>query len=366
MLHRGIGSKLKELLPPVNTIAWVFDGRLRHNCLVGIRLLFDRFSLALIVTVVLASLWPAEGVAARVLTHVTTAGIALLFFLHGARLPRESIVAGLTHWRLHLTVLAATFVLFPLLGLALRPLASWLLTPELYIGVLFLCALPSTVQSSIAFTSIARGNIAAAVVAASMSNLAGVFLTPLLATLLLAAHGGLGSPWQAMVDILLLLLAPFVAGHLLRPWVGGWVRRWSKVLSLTDQGTILLVVYGAFGAAVTQGLWQHVPLPALLGLMLVVCLLLAVAMGTIAFAARRLGFNREDRIAIQFCGSKKSLATGVPMANILFAGHPALGMIVLPIMLFHQLQLMVCAVLAQRFARSAPNQPTTIRPVGSQ
>ncbi|MCX7556415.1 bile acid:sodium symporter [Xanthomonadaceae bacterium JHOS43] len=318
------------------------------------RLLLDRFSVALLATVILASIWPAEGAAEQWLSRITSAGIALLFFLHGSRLPRESVITGLAHWRLHLTVLAATFALFPLLGMALQPVASTLLTPELYLGVLFLCALPSTVQSSIAFTSIARGNVAAAVVAASVSNLAGVFLTPLLATLLLAAHSGLGAPWKAIGDILLLLFVPFVIGHLLRPWIGDWVQRWSKLLAMTDRGTILLVVYGAFGHAVTQGLWQHVPLPALLGLVLVVCLLLAVAMGLIGLVARRFGFNREDRIAILFCGSKKSLATGVPMANILFAGHPALGMIVLPIMLFHQIQLMACAVLAQRFARGTP------------
>ena len=339
---------------------------MRHNAGVDIRLLFDRFSLALIVTVALASLCPAEGTAALWLSRITTAGIALLFFLHGARLSREAVIAGLAHWRLHLTVLAATFALFPLLGVALQPVASALLTPELHLGVLFLCALPSTVQSSIAFTSIARGNIAAAVVAASVSNLAGVFLTPLLATVLLATQGGLGAPWKAIGDILLLLLAPFVAGHLLQPWIGGWVRRWSRLLATTDRGTILLVVYGAFGHAVTQGLWRNVPLPALLGLALVVCVLLAVAMGVIGFSARRLGFNRKDRIAILFCGSKKSLATGVPMANILFAGHPALGMIVLPAMLFHQAQLMVCAVLAQRFARQTSDQETGTRPPGSQ
>ena len=332
----------------------------------NLRLLFDRFSLALIATAVLASLWPAEGAAATWLSRITTAGIALLFFLHGARLSREAVIAGLAHWRLHLTVLAATFVLFPLLGVALQPLATALLTPELYLGVLFLCALPSTVQSSIAFTSIARGNIAAAVVAASVSNLTGVLLTPLLAAMLMAAHGGLGAPWKAIGDILLLLLAPFIVGHLLQPWIGGWVRRWSRLLAMTDRGTILLVVYGAFGHAVTQGLWQDVPLPALLGLLVVICVLLAVAMSAIGFSARRLGFNREDRIAILFCGSKKSLATGVPMANILFTGHPALGMIVLPVMLFHQLQLMVCAVLAQRLARQASDQATGMRPPGSQ
>lgn len=320
----------------------------------NLRFLFDRFSLALIATVVLASLWPVAGVAATWFSHLTTAGIALLFFLHGARLPREAVVAGLRHWPLHATVLAATFALFPLLGLAVQPLAGALLTPELYLGVLFLCALPSTVQSSIAFTSIARGNVAAAVVAASLSNLVGVFLTPLLAALLLATHGAMGSPWRAIIDILLLLLAPFVLGHLLRPWLARWVQRRARLLSLTDRGTILLVVYGAFSHAVIEGLWAQVPGRTLLGLVAVACALLALVMGLIWSATRRLGFSRADRITILFCGSKKSLATGVPMANILFAGQATLGMIVLPVMVFHQIQLMVCAVLAQRFAQQVP------------
>lgn len=320
----------------------------------NLRVLFDRFSLALIATVALASLWPARGATAGWLAQVAAAGIALLFFLHGARLPREAVVAGLRHWRLHATVLVATFVLFPLLGLAAQPLGATLLTPDLYLGVLFLCALPSTVQSSIAFTSIARGNVAAAVAAASVSNLAGVFLTPLLAALLLATHGGMASPWRAIGDILLLLLAPFVLGHLLRPWLARWVQRRARLLSLTDRGTILLVVFGAFSHAAIEGLWAQVPGRTLLGLLAVACALLALVMGLIWIASGRLGFNRADRITILFCGSKKSLATGVPMANILFAGQTTLGMIVLPIMLFHQIQLMVCAVLAQRFAQHAP------------
>ena len=329
---------------------------LRHNAAMNLRVLFDRFSLALIATVALASLWPARGAAAGWLSQVTAAGIALLFFLHGVRLPREAVVAGLRHWHLHVAVLVATFVLFPLLGLAVQPLVATLLTPDLYLGVLFLCALPSTVQSSIAFTSIARGNVAAAVAAASVSNLAGVFLTPLLAALLLATHGGMASPWRAFGDILLLLLAPFVLGHLLRPWLARWVQRRARLLALTDRGTILLVVFGAFSHAAIEGLWAQVPGHTLLGLLAVACALLALVMVLIWIATGRLGFNRADRITILFCGSKKSLATGVPMADILFAGQATLGMIVLPLMLFHQVQLMVCAALAQQFAQHAPTR----------
>ncbi len=321
------------------------------------RLRPDNFTLALLGTVLLASFLPMHGPAAMVLDDVTDVAIAALFFLHGARLPRESIVAGLLHWRLHLTILACTFALFPLLGLAFKPLDGWLLTPELYIGVLFLCALPSTVQSSIAFTSLARGNVPAAVVSASLSSILGVFLTPLLLTVLAGAQGGMHNPGQAILSIMLQLLVPFVAGHLLRPWIAGWVERQRALLRYTDQGTILLVVYSAFGEAVNEGLWSKTRVLSLLTVAVVAAVLLGIAMPIIAFLSRRLGFNREDRITILFCGSKKSLATGVPMAKVLFAGG-SLGAIVLPIMIYHQIQLIVCAVIAQRFARD-PGMPST-------
>lgn len=323
------------------------------------RLRPDNFTLALLGTVLLASFLPMHGPAAMVLDDVTDVAIAALFFLHGARLPRESIMAGLLHWRLHLTILACTFVLFPLFGLAFKPLDGWLLTPELYIGVLFLCALPSTVQSSIAFTSLARGNVPAAVVSASLSSILGVFLTPLLLALLAGTAGGMHNPGQAILSIMLQLLLPFVAGHLLRPWIARWVERQRALLRYTDQGTILLVVYSAFGEAVNEGLWSKTPLLSLLTVAVAAAVLLGIAMPTIAFLSRRLGFNREDRITILFCGSKKSLATGVPMAKILFAGG-SLGAIVLPIMIYHQIQLIVCAVIAQRYARDPVVNPAPL------
>lgn len=319
----------------------------------ALRALFDRFTLALVGCVVLASLFPCEGRAAVVFDRISVGGIALLFFLHGARLSRAAIVAGMTNWRLHLLVLASTFVLFPLLGLALKPLSAAWLAPPLYLGFLYLCTLPSTVQSSIAFTSIARGNVPAAVCSASASNLLGVFVTPLLVAALLSTRGGAGSPLEAIGAIVLQLLVPFVAGHLARPWIGDLVARWHRLLALCDRATILLVVYVAFSESVVGGLWRELPLAAIGATLAVSAGLLAAVLGLTTVAARRLGFRRADEIAIVFCGSKKSLATGVPMAKILFAGHPALGLIVLPLMVFHQLQLMVCALLAQRYARSA-------------
>ncbi|ROU09154.1 bile acid:sodium symporter family protein [Lysobacter enzymogenes] len=316
------------------------------------RLRVDTFTLALLATVALAWKFPLQGAPAQWMDDFTDLAIAALFFLHGARLSREAILAGMLHWRLHLVIFASTFILFPLLGLALKPLSGHLLTPELYLGLLFLCTLPSTVQSSIAFTSMAGGNVPAAVCSASASSLLGVFLTPLLLSALAGAHGGMADPTEAIGKIMLQLLVPFVAGHLLRRWIGGWVERQRAVLRYTDQGTVLLVVYTAFSASMNSGLWQSTPVLALYIVIAVCALLLAVVMVATTFAARRLGFSREDEIAIVFCGSKKSLATGVPMAKILFATG-ALGAIVLPVMIFHQIQLIVCAQLAQRYARKA-------------
>jgi sodium/bile acid cotransporter 7 len=307
----------------------------------------DNFTLAIAATVVIASLFPAIGQAGQILHLVTTFAIALLFFLHGARLSREAVMAGALHWRLHLTVLAATFVLFPLIGLALRHALVGVLPESLLIGLLFLCLLPSTVQSSIAFTSIAHGNVAAAVCSASLSNFVGIFLTPALVALLLNLKGGVSL--DAVGAIVLQLLAPFLAGHFLRPWIGAFVARHRAALGFVDRGSILLVVYLAFSEAVANGLWHVIGAGDLFKLLIVCAGLLAAVLLATAFAARRLGFNRADEIVIVFCGSKKSLASGVPMAGVLFP-LAQVGMVVLPLMLFHQVQLMVCAALARRYA----------------
>jgi sodium/bile acid cotransporter 7 len=322
------------------------------------RLPVDPFVLLLLATVGIAALLPARGTGADIAEGAASVAIGLLFFLYGARLSTRDALTGLTHWRLHLTVLLSTYLLFPLLGLA-----AWLLVPEiiskpLYTGLLFLCLLPSTVQSSIAFTSIARGNVAAAIVAGTYSNLLGIVLTPLLAALLLGSRGASGFSADAVWTIVAQLLLPFLAGQLLRRWIGGFVHRHKRVLSKVDRFSILLVVYSAFSAGMVAGVWHRVSAGQLGLLLAVEAVLLAAVLGATTYGSRKLGFNREDRIAIVFCGSKKSLATGLPMASVLFGGA-AVGLVVLPLMLFHQMQLTVCAVIAKRWAREAPGAPDT-------
>ncbi|MEL4015149.1 bile acid:sodium symporter family protein [Dryocola clanedunensis] len=323
----------------------------------------DPFTLILIATVLLASFFPAQGSFVGFFEGLTTAAIALLFFMHGAKLSREAIISGSSHWRLHLWVMCSTFVLFPVLGVLFAWWAPVNVSPEIYTGFLYLCILPATVQSAIAFTSIAGGNVAAAVCSASASSLLGIFLSPLLVGMVMHVHGASGS-LQQVGSIMLQLLVPFILGHLSRPWIGAWVARNKKWIGKTDQTSILLVVYSAFSEAVTHGIWHKVGAGSLLFIVVVSLVLLGIVIAVNTFMARRLGFNKADEITIVFCGSKKSLANGIPMANILFP-VATVGMMVLPLMIFHQIQLMICAVMARRYqsqtAKAAAGNTTTAK-----
>ncbi|MEA5155914.1 bile acid:sodium symporter family protein [Raineyella sp.] len=317
------------------------------------RIRLDPFLLAIVASAIVATLLPARGAGAVVLSDAVTVGIAVLFFLYGARMHPRDTLDGLKHWRLHGVILGFTYVVFPLIGLGLAFLVpAGVLTGALYTGLLYTTLLPSTVQSSVTFTSIARGNVAGAVVSASMSNLIGVFLTPILVIALMNTTGRATVHPEAVLDIMAQILVPYVLGQLSRRWTASYVTRHKKPLRLVDQGIIVLVVYSAFSKGRVENMWAQVSLPQVLALIATCLVILAVVLGLTWWLSARLGFGREDRIAIQFCGSKKSLATGLPMAAVLFAGQP-IGLIALPLMVFHQAQLMACSALAQRYARSA-------------
>ncbi|PJX22065.1 bile acid:sodium symporter [Advenella sp. S44] len=319
----------------------------------------DRFTLLLIIAVIIASVLPAHGKGMPIAELITNLAIALLFFLHGSRLSRQAIIAGATHWRLHLVIFSCTFILFPLLGIVLRPVLEPMLTPDLYKGVLYLCVLPATVQSAIAFTSIARGNIPAAVCSASSSSILGIFITPMLVNLLITDSNATADPQHALEAIWLItlqLLVPFALGHFSRPWTSAFIGRHGSLMKFVDQGSILLVVYVAFSEAVNEGLWHETPIAALIAVVVASVLLLAVVLVLTSLIGRLMGFSLEDRITLVFCGSKKSLASGLPMAQVLFAGQ-AVGAIVLPLMIFHQIQLMVCAVIAARLSKRPEDIP---------
>jgi sodium/bile acid cotransporter 7 len=313
----------------------------------------DTFLLALLAVVAVAAVFPATGATADALDVATKITIGLLFLLYGARLSPIEALHGLRHWRLHLLVLAATFVAFPIFGLLARALVPSVLTPGLYTGVLFLCLVPSTVQSSIAFTSIAHGNVPAAIVSASLSNMLGVVLTPLLVILLMQTSGGPQIDASAVLDIVLQLLLPFVAGQLLRPWLFKWVHRHTVVTKAFDRGSILIVVYTAFSMSMAEHVWSTVSPWRVVAVAGVCAALLAVMLGVTVGLSRLARLNRADTTVVLFCGSKKSLASGLPMALVFF-GTGAVGLIMLPLILFHQIQLFICAVIATRMSRVVP------------
>ncbi len=309
----------------------------------------DPFVTALMIVVVVASLLPCRGNVAIMAHYLANAGIVLLFFLHGAKLSREAIVGGLLNWRLHLATLAMTFAIFPILGLLLIRIPG--LDPALAAGLLYLTLLPSTVQTSIAFTSIAGGNVSAAVCAATLSNLLGMFITPILVAVFMKVPGVQAQvSFDSVRNIVLQLMLPFVVGHLVRPWLAAWIGRHKSLVGRVDRGTILLVVYTAFSASVVGGLWSRLSFVSLMVLVLISCGLLAFVLGFCWQFGGWLGLSREDSIVLLFCGSKKSLASGVPMAGTLFP-TAQVGLIILPLMIFHQIQLIVCAVIARRMAQ---------------
>ncbi len=313
------------------------------------RLIPDRFILMLLAMIALASVLPARGSAVPIISSAANVAIFSLFFFHGLRIAPDAVLAGLRHWRLQLAVLGFVFGVMPLLGVGVSWLFAGFLPMEMWLGIFFLCALPSTVQAAIAYSSMAGGNVAASVIAAAVSNLSGMVLTPLLLALFTHAAGG-GIDLSAITRIATLLLLPFALGQMARLWLVAWAERNRGWIGRLDRLTILLTVYVAFSAAVVDGMWQRVSGGDLARLLGVIIVLLGAALTLSWGLGKALGLSREDRITLLFSGAQKSLATGAPMARILFPAAQA-GMIVLPLMLYHQLQLTVSAWIAARLAR---------------
>lgn len=338
-----------------------------------IRQVADGFLLALTAVILLSIVFPLpqSGILYDGFNALTTSSLAALFFIHGAKLSRQAILQGLVNWRLHLLVFLSTFVVFPLVGFLFQPIFSPLFTGGnelLYFGILYLCFLPSTVQSSIAFTSIARGNVSAAVCSASMSNFLGIFITPFLVNLFFSGTSGVNAEvdLQTMTEIVLQILLPFVAGHISRQWIGGWFDRQKTLANLVDNGTILLVVYMAFSDSVRHRYFENISLTLLFWIVVIDVLILAALLLFTYYSSKFLKFSREDRVAILFCGSKKTLASGLPMARVIFAGIGAsTASLVLPLIIFHQIQLVVCSFIARHYKRKAEEapQPDKLSPV---
>lgn len=316
------------------------------------RITIDPLVALIVGALILGLVVPARGVFAAGLEPVTSAAIALLFFLYGARLPTGEVVAGLRHWRLQGSMLAATYVIFPLVGMAITLLPDAVLAPELRLGLLYLSLLPSTVQSSVVFTSIAGGNVAGAICGATVSNVIGMLLTPIMVAVLIVGQGLQGGANGGVIATLAMLLVPFIAGQLCQRWLGPWLRTHGTLTTVSDRATLALVAYGAVSEARVTGAWDILT-PAALATILTICAsVLALMLALTWWAGGRLGMARPDRIALLMCGSKKSMSTGLPMASVLFTPAVA-ATVALPVILFHQIQLITCAVIARRLARAS-------------
>jgi len=315
------------------------------------RLIPDRFVLLLMATILAAALLPVTGQAAVYAGHAVSVAIFLLFFLHGLRLPRAEVVIAMRNWRLQGVMFGFVFVFMPILGLAAASAQGGLLPEGLVVGLLFLGILPSTVQSAISYSSLAGGNVAASVMASALLNLAGIFMTPLLVALLIGAGGGAAIGSDTVLRILAILLLPFALGQLAQGWLGTWAGRNKALLSVLDRIAIVLAVYVAFSSAVAGGQMQALDWGVLGTLTAIICVMMAIAIAAAWALGGVIALPRADRISLLFAGSQKSIATGAPLAAILFAG-PQAGLAILPALIYHQIQLIIAAPIASRLAKT--------------
>jgi solute carrier family 10 (sodium/bile acid cotransporter), member 7 len=315
------------------------------------RLFPDRFVLMLLSALALAMLLPVRGSALALAQNIIVVGIFLLFFLHGLRLPRSDVLIAAKGWRLQGAMLVFTFVLMPLAGCGLAYLASAALPAALIAGIIYLAILPSTVQSAVSYAAIGGGNVAASVVGAALSNLAGIALTPLLAALLIGGAGHAGLDSNVVTKIATMLLLPFALGQLTQGWLGGWARKQKQLLGLFDRGVILLAVYIAFAGSITSGALAQLEGEMMIALILALLIFMAFAFAGAMILGGILGFARADRISLLFAGAHKSIATGAPMAAILFGADA--GLVILPAIIYHISQLLLSAPLASRLAKGS-------------
>ena len=316
--------------------------------------------LAILVAIVVAYFFPQWGIATSPipLDTISAVGIALIFFLYGLKLSPQKLKAGLGNYKLHLLVQACTFLVFPLVVLLFRPLIQNAEHELLWLSFFFLAALPSTVSSSVVMVSIAKGNIPAAIFNASISGIIGIVITPLWMGLFIDDMQTDFDFTEIYMKLVLQILAPVILGLLLQRFWGGFIQKHTKKLTLFDKSIILLIIYKSFATSFTDGVFSGVSLFDLAILVVGVLFLFVLVYMLTGRIATALGFSIEDRITAQFCGTKKSLVHGTVFSKIIFGGMPGLGLVLLPLMLFHASQIMIISAIASRFAnREMPNEP---------
>ncbi|WP_207801976.1 bile acid:sodium symporter family protein [Pontibacter arcticus] len=315
----------------------------------------DWFMLALVSMILLAYLWPNGGIDREPVSlgDVATYGVSVIFFFYGLRLSPEKLRAGLSTWKLHLVVQLSTFILFPLLIIPLRYFFEGTNAEFLWLGTFYLAALPSTVSSSVVMVSIAGGNMPAAIFNASISSLLGVFITPLWMSLVLTTTSSDFDMAQIMGKLVVQVVLPVALGIMLHKRWGGFAEKHKKKLRYFDQVIILTIVYTSFCESFARDMFSGYSIANLFILGAAMLVLFSLVYGLITGISRMLDFNREDKITAVFCGSKKSLVHGTIMSKVLFPDATMVGIILLPIMIYHALQLLIASIIAQASARKA-------------
>ncbi|MBD1572708.1 bile acid:sodium symporter [Vibrio sp. S17_S38] len=313
------------------------------------------FLVAMVIAMILAVLIPEFGRSGGILhlDNVTEVGIALVFFLHGIALSPKALKDGVNNWKLHLFIQAATFVVYPLLWVIFGHGMQSIMPAALAFGFCFLFVLPSTISSSVAMTAIGKGNMPGAIFNASLSSILGVFITPFLIQFFMGLQGAQLNMMDSILSISKLLLLPMILGQVLRPLLFSWIEKHKNVTGKLDKYVILLIVYNAFSDSVSEGIWHNFSIDYLIMSLAICMVVLFFIIQLMRWSAKILGFNHADEVAAVFCGSKKTLAAGIPMAKVIFGADPRLGMILLPIMIYHPLQIFYCAILANRYQKHA-------------
>ena len=313
----------------------------------------DWFLIGMVSCVVLATLFPDIGRSGGTIhaEKLSDLGIALVFFFHGLGISRKNLRDGILSWKIHLCVQVMTFVVFPILAFLFCAVATPVIHNDLALGFYFLGAIPSTISSSVAMTAVARGNVPAAIFNASLSSILGIFLTPLIVSIFASTGGNALPLGETVTNLFILLFLPFLLGQILNPFFYKIILPYKNHINIFDKIVILMLVFSSFADSVYNGLWTKYGIRLLLETFVGAAILLTVALAGTTFVARLLRFKKTDEITAVFCGSKKTLAGGVPMAKLIFGSSPQIGLIVLPVMFYHQLQLLVCTILANRYAK---------------
>ncbi|MFO7720835.1 MAG: bile acid:sodium symporter [Gillisia sp.] len=307
------------------------------------------FIIALFGAIILAYLAPT-ALRNFPLEIIIDIGIGLIFFFYGLKLAPADLKLGFLNYPSHILIQLTTFVLFPLLTFLFIPVFEGGIQSELWLALFFLGVLPSTVSSSVVMVAIAKGNLPTAIFNASISGLIGILVTPLWLSLFLMKTGDFAIV-AIITKLLLQIVFPLLIGLLLQRWLGNFARKNGRKLSLFDKSVIILIVYSSFSNSFNSNLLESIKMMDLLKISIIVVILFFAVYGITGYACKLLGFNLRDTITVRFAGTKKSLVHGSVMAKIIFGSSASLGLLLLPIMLYHVLQLLLVAVFAERYRK---------------